>query len=366
MKFIYPLLVLVTVSVTPIFAQTQGEDFLNMSWKDVATKMPSEWYGTEQAKAVAENVLMGQRDIGGWPKNQSYHHVLTKSERVQVLNDKTKVGATFDNGATITELKFLAKVYAQFEDARYHQAFMRGLDYIFESQYDNGGWPQFYPVREGKSVAYSAYITYNDDAMVSVMAFLYDIVTGHSLFKPLQIHEDTKVKAQEAFDQGVMCILNTQIVINGQATVWCAQHDHVTLAPAKAREYELPSFSGSESVGITRLLMEIDNPSQAVITAVNAAIHWFETHKIEGVRLEKVVEEDGRKNLLAIADPAATPLWARFYDLETEEPFFCDRDGIKREALSDISYERRNGYRWYVDSPVRLLKEYAEWSAKWN
>jgi pectinesterase len=32
----------------------------------------------------------------------------------------------------------------------------------------------------------------------------------------------------------------------------------------------------------------------------------------------------------------AKPIWARFMDLETNEPFFCDRDGIKKKSLDQI------------------------------
>ena len=72
--------------------------------------------------------------------------------------------------------------------------------------------------------------------------------------------------------------------------MWCAQHDETTLAPAKARSYELPSFSGSESVGITLLLMSIENPSEDIITAVHGAVQWFGNNKIEGIKLEREID----------------------------------------------------------------------------
>ena len=31
---------------------------------------------------------------------------------------------------------------------------------------------------------------------------------------------------------------------------------------------------------------------------------------------------------------------------------FCDRDGQPRRSLQEISYERRNGYDWYCNSPL--------------
>jgi pectinesterase len=58
-------------------------------------------------------------------------------------------------------------------------------------------------------------------------------------------------------------------------------------------------------------------------------------------------------------------MWARFYELENNRPFFCDRDGIKKYTLAEIGYERRNGYSWYSDSPQKILDKYPEWKKKW-
>jgi pectinesterase len=62
----------------------------------------------------------------------------------------------------------------------------------------------------------------------------------------------------------------------------------------------------------------------------------------------------------------AQPLLARFYDLETGKPFFCDRDGIKKASLAEIGDERRNGYSWYSNSFEGLKKKYDKWFEKWN
>ena len=361
--------IILALTATSILAQKEkgaSGSYLSMSWKEVATRMPSAWYGSDEAKRVAENVLLSQKDIGGWEKNKPYHHIFSEAEKADFMEGKAEVGATFDNGATITELRFLAKVYAHFHDGRYKQAFEKGLNYIFISQYENGGWPQFFPVRTGKSVAYSGHITYNDDAMVNVMVFLKELISNDKAFASLQIDNNTKAKAKKAFDKGIECILKTQIIVNGQPTVWCAQHDEKTLAPADARSYELASFSGAESVGIVLLLMGIDNPSDDIIASINGAVKWFQNNKIEGIRLDKEIDKDGKENRIVVEDKDASPIWARFYDLETNKPFFCSRDGIKRSSLAEISYERRNGYGWYTYAPAELLKKIPEWSRKWN
>jgi pectinesterase len=366
----YPgIFILIMLCVLPSAAQEHAEDkrsnYLSQSWKKVATQMPDEWYGSTEAKTVAENVIFCQQDIGGWAKNKPYHHPLTRKDSMEVVSLRSGVGSTFDNGATITEMIFLSKMYAHVKDPRYRERFIRGLNYIFQAQYKNGGWPQFYPFRKGKTVSYASHITYNDNAIVNIMTLLNNVANDAVPFVDMKVDNELKTKARSAFDKGIECILSTQIKVKGKPTVWCAQHDEVTLAPANARAYELASFSGSESAGITLLLMELKNPSARIVNAVEGAVHWFETHKIEGVRLELVKESDGRENTVLINDNNAPAIWARFYDLESGKPFFCDRDGVKKYSLAEIGYERRNGYSWYVYEPRKVLTKYPAWSKKY-
>lgn len=353
------------------FDPPNASNYLEKRWKTVATRMPDEWYSSDDAKRVADNVLLAQKDIGGWAKNKPYHHILTEEEKQAYKKSKPETGATFDNGATITELDFLAKMYAHTGEQRYKDAFLKGVHYIFKAQYKNGGWPQFYPVRTTEdeyktdhTAPYSAHITYNDNAMYNIMVFLKQIYTSDKALTSLQISDKIKNQAQKAFNDGIECILNTQIVVNGKPTVWCAQHNEITLAPANARAYELASFSGAESVGIVHLLMDIDHPSPRIIAAVEGAVDWFEKHKIEGIKISWERTEDGKRNRIVVEDSSARPIWGRFYDLETEKIYFCDRDGIKRNALADIGYERRNGYSWYTYAPQSILDSYPEWKQK--
>jgi len=366
-RFLYIMGIFCLLSINSIDShglEVDSENFLKLRWTRVATAMPDSWYGSDQAKSVAENVLKYQTEIGGWAKNSGYHNNSVKQDEWERIK-KYGIGATFDNDSTLTEMKFLAKVYAKIKDERYRDSFMKALNYIFKAQYPNGGWPQYYPPRKRKS-AYSAYITYNDNAMVNVMKFLDEIVKEEPIYAPMQISAEMRLKAKEAFDKGVECILRTQIIIDGLPTVWCAQHDHVTLEPAGARSYELPSFSGSESVGVTMLLMDIENPSKEIINAVNGAVKWFQEHKIEGIRIEEIRNEQGQRDRIVVQDSTAPPLWGRFHDLETGKPFFCDRDGIKKSTLAEIGINRRGGYRWYTNNPQKVLDRYPQWASKYG
>jgi pectinesterase len=337
--------------------------YMKLSWQQVATRMPDDWYGSDEAKAVLEIVLKYQTEIGGWAKNTGYHDEEHVRQDEWARIQQSGVGATFDNGSTLREMRFLAKVYSKTQDERCRDAFLKALDYIFKAQYENGGWPQYFPYRKNKS-AYSSHITYNDNVMTSVLRFLKEISEDQSEFAALQLGDQIRQRAAEAFDKGVECILNTQIRVNGKPTVWCAQHDEFTLAPTGARSYELASFSGAESVGVVSLLMELEQPTPEVIVAVQSAIEWFEAHKISGIRVEEIVNADGKKDRVVVEDSSAPALWARFYDLETGKPFFCDRDGIKKDTLAEIGIDRRVGYSWYTTAPAALLRKYPAWAAR--
>jgi PelA/Pel-15E family pectate lyase len=110
--------------------------------------------------------------------------------------------------------------------------------------------------------------------------------------------------------------------------------------------------------------MSIERPSDEVIAAIEAAVAWFESARLTGLRV--VEQDDARapsgKNKVVAKDPAAAPLWARFYEIETNRPLFADRDGIAKYDLAEIGYERRNGYAWLGNWPQRLLdREYPAW-----
>ncbi|MBP6180878.1 pectate lyase [Flavobacterium sp.] len=340
-------------------AQAQN---LNKSWKEVVNTKEGTWFASNEAKDITENVLLYQRNIGGWPKNIQMQKMLSNNEKQKLAvlkSDPNEI--TTDNKATTQEMLFLSKIYRQVPDERYKKAFLSGLDYLLEAQYENGGWPQFYPLKKG----YYTHITYNDDSMVNILNVLKEIVDKTDYFS-IKPSEETVKRAQKAFDKGIDCIVKTQYKQNGVLTGWCAQHDGYTLAPAKARAYELPSLSGKESAQIVLLLMSIENPSKEIINAVNFAVAWFDKAKIKGLREERFYDEKGKINdKKMVSDANAPDIWARFMELDNNSPFFCDRDGVKKGSLAEIGAERRNGYSWYTNEPKEVLAKYEKWKEKY-
>lgn len=306
-----------------------------------------DWYRSEQGRRAIENILSWQTPRGDWPKNEE-----TASTRY--TGDTADLDGTFDNTATVGEMRVLAKAFRATGDARCRDAFLKGFDLILKAQYPTGGWPQFYPPSRG----YNRRITFNDSTMVRIMDLLKDVAqTSEFDF----VDADRKTAAQKAFDRGIGCILKCQIRVDGKLTAWCAQHDEIDYSPRPARSYELVSLSGGESAGILELLMSLDDPSPEVVKAVTAGVEWYRSAQVDGIRL---VQQDDKR--VAVEDPDAPPLWGRFYEIETNRPIFCNRDGIPHYDYNELGEERSSGYNWLDNWGKDVFETYADWENKWH
>ena len=332
----------------------------SIPWKRCLNQRP-EFYATDEAIRIADNLLLHQRDSGGWQKNIDMASVLSEQDKAELRKAKSKNDSTLDNSATRTQMRYLAMVYQATKIERFEDAFLKGLDYVLDAQYDNGGWPQ-----RSNPTGYSMHITFNDGTMIGVLDLLVEIAGKKPPY--IFIDEVRRRRAEAAVPKGIECILKCQIVVNGKKTAWCAQHDEKTFVPRKARSYELASISGAESVGIVRFLMSIDKPGPEIIEAVQAATAWFDQAGLKGIR--QIEKQDKSQSSgfdkVVIEDASAPPIWARFYDIETNKPIFCSRDGIPKATLAEISYERRNGYSWLGYYATDLLeRDYPAWQKKW-
>ena len=343
-------------------------------FRDIARGMPEAWYKTREARTVADSVLAYQFPGGGWAKNQSWHQkpdAKKWAERANIrkmIASKEGIGSTIDNMSTTIELLFLTKMYKATGKKLYRDAFMRGFEYLLEAQYDNGGWPHYYPLKKPRKNGpdYSVHITYNDDAMSNVIKLMRDLAEGDKApYDALKLSETDIQRAKASYDKAIQCIVNSQIRKNGKLTVWCQQHHYETLEPVQARAYEFPSFTGcKETADLVELLMGVKNPSPEVKNAVTCAIEWLRNHAIKGYRHETFKNAEGKKDRRLVPDANAPLLWARNYDLETEKPYYGDRDGKKHDNYADISYDRRNGYTWLSTDVQGVLDKYPKWYTK--
>lgn len=318
------LAILVATSGATLSAQPASR----VRWDDVLRQKDA-WYASDEARIIADNVLGYQREAGGWPKD-------IDMASVPAPPPPERSDATIDNGATTTQIRFLARVAgaAPTNRQKLREAATRGIDYLLTAQYPNGGWPQFFPVRTD----YSRHITFNDNAMVNVMTLLEEVAAPAAPFEFVDEHR--RQRAADAVRRSIPVLLRTQIVVKGTRTAWGGQHDEVTFEPRAARTFEPVSLASSESVGIVRALMRQPRTPE-IVSAIEAAIAWFKATELP----------DGR--------------WARFYEIGTNRPIFAGRDAIVRYSIDQIEQERRDGYAWYGTWPRQLIEQdYPRWRAR--
>ena len=327
---------------------------------------------TPEALRIANIIVSFQTPSGGWSKNLDFtertrllgEHFAAASESDGVESgswDKALVHwryvGTYDNHGTIIELRYLASVAAaadQVDAAIFRESVAKGLNYVLSSQLPNGGWPQVWPLIGG----YHDYVTFNDKAMIRVLGFLHDVARGAPTFEFLS--DEQRSLARDSFRRGLECVIDCQVIADGRRLVWCQQHDMVTLRPGPGRRFEMPALASTESASVLLFLMSLGEERSVVAEAVHCGIQWFREAAIYGRRYAEN-EKEGRR---LVADEAAGPIWARFYDISGNRPVFGDRDGRIVESIDQLSGERRNGYRWYSSSPKQLFQEYEKWLAE--
>lgn len=321
--------------------------------------VPESWYLTDEAGKLTEVVLSYQTPSGGWSKSIDY----SRGPRAKGTHWTSQNGdgwhycGTLDNRSTTEQIRFLARVYKHTKNETVKQAALKGLQWLFDAQYPNGGWPQNYPIESG----YHEAITLNDDAMLHAMEVMLDVAEGNG---PFEFTEPVlRTRARESFQRALICLSRMQIRINQHPTVWCAQHDPISLAPISARKKEPVSLSGGESASMLKFLMRRGPTDESTKAIIEPALSWLDTHRITG--LKKTKNADGKTDY--VPDASSTEIyWARFYDFETGKPIFAGaEDGVIYSTYSEMAAKNRVGYDYFTTKPKELLeKEVTRWKKR--
>jgi PelA/Pel-15E family pectate lyase len=323
-------------------------------------------YEPGQIREIADNLLLYQRDNGGWIENRDPARILDANEKTALIAEKKQATGSFDNRNIYSQIEYLAAAFGRTGTAAYRDAAARGLDYALAQQIANcGGWPHTVPA----TASYHGYITIADEVTSGQLRLLRKISTGASPFD--YVDSATRARAKAALDRGDECVLKLQIVQDGRLTGWAGQYDPATLQPAQGRAFELPSIVSQETVEMVRYLMSIPEPDAAQVKAIESAVDWLRRSQIHGVRLEKVTLEKPVQYQYHVAtfdyrlvnDANAPPLWARFYDLKDNSVVLANRDSVRVKDFSEVHPERRSGYAWFGTWPAALLNEdYPAWT----
>jgi PelA/Pel-15E family pectate lyase len=332
---------------------------------------PDRWYGTAEARAIADTVVSFQTPAGGWSKNQDRSGPARlpgqryANDAETMAQDPANFDAptdrfwtfvgTLDNDATTTEMRFLQRVAAALPDTEgdaYRASFVRGVEYLLAAQYPNGGWPQNWPLEGG----FHDGITFNDNAVAKAAMLLGEVATQPQFaFVPQRLRQ----QAAGAVDRAIALILAAQVRRDGALLGWPQQVDPLTLEPISARNYEPRSIASGETTDLLEFLMSRPDPSPEIRAAVEGGIAWLQAAAVRGYAWERVGTE-GRK---FFPREGAGPLWSRNYDIVTGQPIFGDKDRTIHDDVNLISEGRRNGYSWWVSQPQRALDAYEDWKS---
>ena len=239
---------------TMVWTQDPGTPQMGQLLLDAYHATGDEYY-YEAAKQVAQALIWGQHESGGWnytfdfageaSLKDWYATVGRSGWRLEEFQHYYG-NATFDDSCTSQCAKFLLRIYAEKYDPSLRPALDKAIRFVLDSQYPNGGWPQRWPLMydhpfQGRA-DYSSFITLNDDVIPECIDFLvqcYQTLGLPGLKEPI-------------YRAMYLCILLQQ---GAPYAGWSDQYYPDSLKPAHARSYEPRAISTSCTAAMVRQLM---------------------------------------------------------------------------------------------------------------
>lgn len=331
---------------------------MNLKFKIASLCLITATFSAQVKDTLAEKMMVYQLPNGGWGKHMSNSKEVDYKKKIdpkllKIIKDGDNNLATIDNNATSKEINGLINAYSTTKNPSYLKAAEKGIEYLLSMQYENGGFPQYFP----NSAIYRKQVTYNDNAMINVLTILYNISEGKQAFDA--VSSQLKEKSKVALQKGIACVLKTQVLQNGKLSIWADQYNEVTLVPEKARAFEPMSLATGESVNIVKFLM-LQPVTPEIEKSIKSAVQWFKESKIDGYTYN--VSRESEKAIRKLSKKEGSAVWARFYDIPTNKPVFGDRDGSVKFNYEEVSEERRMGYSWYNEAGTKLIEnEFPKW-----
>jgi PelA/Pel-15E family pectate lyase len=303
--------------VQPPGTATMGHLFLD------AYHATGDDYYYQAAEKVGGALIWGQHRSGGWnyfidfsgPSSTKhwYETIGRNAWRMEEFHHYSD-NATFDDMGTSESAQFLLRLYLEKRDPKYRPALERAVNFVLESQYPSGGWPQRWPY-DPNYPAYQSYITFNDDVAAENVKFL-TMVYQHL--------GDTR--ALDAIRRGMNIYLLTQQ--GAPQAGWALQYT-LDLKPAAARSYEPNALHTGTTGSNVEQLMNFYRMTgdRRFLARIPEALAW-----LESVRLPE--PRQGRN-------------FPTFVELGSNRPIYVHRRGsnvVNGEYYWDYSPEATLGH----------------------
>ncbi len=313
-----------------IWIQPPGTATVGHLYLDCFHATRDEFY-YQAAMDVAEGLIAAQHPAGGW----NYLHDFAGEASTRRWYDTIgKNGwrleefhhyygnATFDDAGTSEASQFLLRLYLERRSSRLRAPLDRAVQFVLDSQYENGGWPQRFPRAEGEA-GYIREITFNDDVAGENIKFLLMVY---------QTLGDERALAAIRRAMGIFVATQQPAPQAG----WGLQHDAQTLAPIGARTYEPEALTTHTTANnVSQLLNFYEwTGEERFIARVPEALAW-----LASVRLaDNQVRVSGRH-------------YPTFIELRT------NRARINHRRGSNVV---NGAYYWDYD-PEKPITHYSQW-----
>lgn len=290
------------------------------------------YYGA--AERVAGALIWAQHPSGGWhymadfggdrSMRQWYETIGQNGWRLEEFQHYWG-NATFDDAGTAESAKFLLRLYVEKRDPKYKPALDKAMQFVIDSQYPIGAWPQRYPLQHELAKAgkpdYTAYPTFNDDVAKENIDFLvmcYQVLGDRRVLDPVM--------------RGMNAFLVTQQ--GSPQAGWALQYTP-DLKPSGARSYEpnaLVTHTTASNVELLLHFYRLTGETQ-FLARIPEALDWLDRVKLSP----------------DVASLAGNRTHPTFIELGTNKPLYVHRTG------SNVV----NG-RYYVDyDPKKTLAHYS-------
>ena len=319
------------VWVQPPGTATMGHLFLD------AYHATGDAYYYDAAEQAAAALIAGQQDNGGWhyfidfggeaSTKRWYETIGRNAWRLEEFQHYWG-NATFDDAGTSEAMQFLLRLYVEKHDPKYLPPVKKALNFVLDSQYPIGGWPQRFPLKSefshhGKP-DYTSLITFNDDVAgenIKFLIYCYQVLGGDA-----RVH-DAIIRAMNVY-------LVTQ---QGQPQPgWGLQYT-LDLKPVGARTYEPDALVTHTTAANIRSLMEFYRLTgdSKFLARVPEALDW-----LESVKLPDDQVKGGRA-------------YPTFIEIGTNKPLYVHRRG------SNVV----NGEYYADHDPKDTIVHYSAWRA---
>ena len=314
---------------TMIWVQSPGTVSMGHLFLDAYRATGDEYY-YQAAEKTASALIWGQSHEGGW------NYVIDFAGDRSLKNWYNTIGkngwrleefqhyygnSTYDDDVTSNAARFLLRIYLEKLDPAWKPALDKAINFILESQYPTGGWPQRYPLKYDFShhgnPDYTSYYTFNDGVIGENVNFLIQCYL---------------TLGEERFLDPIRRGMYFYIISQDSSGGWGQQLD-MNFQATGARTYEPKALLPRATLENAMYLMTFYHYTgdRKFLARIPDAINW-----LERVKLPENKTEGGKYT------------HSTFVEMGTNKPVYVHRKG------SNVKY----GLYYYDYDDKKLLRHY--------